>query len=450
MIKNKGLFFLYFKYVKLYLMKITSLLNKKVLILGIGREGADSFVFLRKRFSKKKLFVADKKRFEELDSKTKKLLSGKNVELFLGGDYLNNIKSFDVVLKSPGISLSSTKKHLGKKTKITSQAELFFDNCPGTIIGITGTKGKSTTSSLIYSVLKEAGFKTYLVGNIEIPSLSFLLKAKKEDVFVYELSSHQLQGLEMSPHIAVFLNIYPEHLDYYKNFKEYFLAKANIAKFQKKNDYFIFNKKIKEVADLAKKVKSKKIGINPVDFSRFLKENQEFLEITHIDNLVAALNVFKILNIKEEKIIKGFKKFKRPEHRLEFAGEYKGVRFYDDSIATIPEATVFALDSLGNDVETLILGGYDRGIKYGKLKGRLLKSGVKNLILFLPSGERIKNEVKGKFKYSFVKNMEEAVKKCFQLTSKGKICLLSPASPSFGLFRDYKERGDLFKKYIKA
>ncbi|MFZ3055054.1 MAG: UDP-N-acetylmuramoyl-L-alanine--D-glutamate ligase, partial [Minisyncoccales bacterium] len=330
------------------------------------------------------------------------------------------------------------------------QTELFFDNCPGMIIGITGTKGKSTTSSLIYSVLKEAGFKTYLVGNIETPSLSFLLKAEKKDIFVYELSSHQLQGLEMSPHIAVFLNIYPEHLDYYKDFKEYFLAKTNIVKYQKRNDYFIFNSKIKEINDLAKKAKSKKIEINSIDFAKFLKENQEFLEITHIDNLIAVLNVLKILNIKEEKIIKAFKKFKRPEHRLEFVGESKGIRFYDDSIATIPEATIFALDSLGLDVETLILGGYDRGIKYEKLGERLVKSNVKNLVLFKPSGEKILKTVKGRMKHVFVKNMEEAVKNSFKMTSKGKICLLSPASPSFGTFRDYKERGDLFKKYIKA
>jgi UDP-N-acetylmuramoylalanine--D-glutamate ligase len=431
-------------------MTINSLEKKKVLILGIGREGADSFVFLRKKFPKKKLFVADKKEFKDFDFKKKKLLKDKNVELFLGKDYLKNIKSFDVVLKSPGISLNAIKKYLGRKTKITSQTELFFDNCPGMIIGITGTKGKSTTSSLIYSVLKEAGFKAYLVGNIETPSLSFLLKAKKNDLFVYELSSHQLQGLEMSPHIAVFLNIYPEHLDYYKNFKEYFLAKANIVKYQKKEDYFIFNPKIKEIKDLSKKVKSKKIEINSLDFSKFLKENQELLEITHIDNLIAALDVFKILNIKEEKIVKALKKFKRPEHRLEFIGEKKGIRFYDDSISTIPESTIFALDSLGSDVETLILGGFDRGLKFEKLGERLLKSNVKNLILFNPSGEKILKAAKGKMRHVFVRTMEEAVKNCFKMTSKGKICLLSPASPSFGTFKDYKERGDLFKKYIKA
>ena len=433
-------------------MKINSLEKKKVLILGIGREGVDSFVFLRKKFPKKKLFIADKKKFEEMDLKTRKLLNDKNVEVFLGEDYLKSIKGFDIILKSPGISLASIKKYLSKKTKVTGQTDLFFDNCPGTIIGVTGTKGKSTTSSLIYSVLKEAGLKAYLVGNIETPSLSFLLTAKKNDIFVYELSSHQLQSLEVSPHIAVFLNIYPEHLDYYKNFKEYFLAKTNIVKYQKKNDYFIFNPKIKEINDLAKKAKSKKIEINSIDFSKFLKDNQGFLEITHIDNLIAVLNVAKIMEIKEEKIVKAFKKFKRPEHRLEFVCEKKGIRFYDDSIATIPEATIFALDSLGYDVETLIVGGFDRGIKFDKLADRIIKSNVKNLILLPVSGEKILKEIerkKGRIRHYSFDNMKDIVNKCFQVTSKNKICLLSPASPSFGIFKDYKERGDLFKKYIK-
>ncbi len=447
-------FFLSLNYVKLYPMKINELKDKKVLVLGMGREGADSFVFLRKSFPKKEIYIADKKELKDFDLKTRKMLkTDKNVVMFLGDKYLESIKDFDVIIKTPGIPFSSIKKYLGAKTILTSQTELFFDNCPVMIIGITGTKGKSTTSSLIYSVLKESGFNVYLVGNIETPSLSFLLKAKKKDIFVYELSSHQLQGLKKSPHISIFLNIYPEHLDYYKDFKEYFLAKTSIAEYQKKNDYFIFNPKLKEIKGLAETVKSKKVAIDPDDFRKFFEENEKLLSITHIDNLTAVLNVCKILKIKEEKIIKAFKKFKRPAHRLEFVGTYKGIKFYDDSIATIPEATMFAMDSLGEGVETLILGGYDRGIRHNKLAEGIIKRKIKNLILFPPSGKRIWKEVEkrgGKMNHFFVEDMELAVKKCFRLTSKGKICLLSPASPSFGIFKDYKERGELFQKYIKA
>ena len=158
------------------------------------------------------------------------------------------------------------------------------------------------------------------------------------------------------------------------------------------------------------------------------------------------------MNIPEEKIIKALNNYKRLPHRLEFVGEYKGIRFYDDSIATIPESVIFALDSLGGDVETLIAGGYDRGIKYNKLSKRIQKSNIKNLILFPESGEKIMKEVKKeskKIKFVLVDNMEKAVSSAYKLTSKGKICLLSPASSSFGIFKDYKQRGDLFKKYIK-
>lgn len=434
-------------------MKLKDLEYKKLLILGLGREGLDTFKFLRNVFPKKKLYLADRRNLESFDIDSKKLFKkDKNIELVLGEDYLKNIKSFDVIIKTPGISLSSINKYLNTKTRLSSQTDIFFENCPGMIIGITGTKGKSTTSSLIYSVLKEAGFKAYLVGNIETPSLSFLSKAKKSDIFVYELSSHQLQGLKNSPHIAIFLNIYPEHLDYYKDMKEYFSAKENIAKFQKKNGYFIFNPKFKKIEKLANTVKSKKIAIDPDKFSSFFRNNTQFLKITHIDNLSSVLEICKILKIKEDKIIKAFKKFKRPSHRLEYVGEFRGIKFYDDSIATIPEAAIFAIDSLG-DVETLIVGGFDRGIKHDKLAKRIVKSHIKNLILFPSSGERIWKEVerldKKGVNHIFVDNMKSAVEKCFSLTSGGKICLLSPASPSFGIFKDYKERGDLFKKYIK-
>ena len=407
-------------------MKIEELKNKKVLILGIGREGLDTLKYLKEVFPKKVFAIADQK--EELDSKTKKAIEG--MDVFLGKDYLKNVKDFDVIIKSPGIPF------LKYKDKLTSQTELFFDNCPGKIIGVTGTKGKSTVASLIHSILKGS----YLVGNIETPSLSFLSKAKKDDIFVYELSSHQLMNLKKSPHIAVFLNIYPEHLDYYKNFEEYFSAKKNIYKYQSESDYLIFNPEIKPIT------KAKKIKIDVNDFAEFLKNNQQFLEITHIDNLIAVLNVAKLFDVPEKDIIKSLNKYKRLPHRLEFVGEFKEIRFYDDSIATIPEAVVYALDSLGDDVETIILGGLDRGIKYDKLVKRIKKSNIKTIIAFPDSGEKIVRNIRSRI-YK-VDNMKDAVDLAYKHTSKGKICLMSPASPSFNLFKDYKERGDLYKKYI--
>jgi UDP-N-acetylmuramoylalanine--D-glutamate ligase len=242
-------------------------------------------------------------------------------------------------------------------------------------------------------------------------------------------------------------------LDYYKNFKEYFAAKANIAIYQTAKDYFIFNPEIKELKNLAKKVRSKTIPIDLKKYESVFANNPGFKTITHLDNLAAIMEVGKILKLSNEQILKGIKSFKGLPHRLERIGRYKGIEFYDDSISTIPEAAVFALDLLGNRVDTLILGGTDRGIDFKKISERITKSDIKNLIIFPPSGKKIlecieKKELK-RFNVFFAADMEAAVKNAFVKTAKGKICLLSPASPSFGLFRDYKERGDLFKKYVK-
>src|SRR3989344_4871697 len=187
-------------------MLINGLENKKILILGFGREGRDTFRFLRKLFPKKKIGIADQK-FDK--------------------NYLKKIGDYDIIIKTPGIpaKILSSQKFRRAGQIITSQAEIFLKNCPGMIIGVTCTKGKSTTSYWIYQVLKNGGLKAHLVGNIGKPVLTYLLKAGKEDIFVYELSAHQLYNLKKSPRIAVLLNIYPEHLDYYKSFKEYWQAK---------------------------------------------------------------------------------------------------------------------------------------------------------------------------------------------------------------------------------
>jgi UDP-N-acetylmuramoylalanine--D-glutamate ligase len=402
--------------------------NKKIMILGYGREGKDTFLFLKKHFPKSELAVAD----ANPDLRTKE-----KAKFFLGKDYLSHLKDYDVIIKSPGIPFKSLPEHI--LPRITTQTELFFDNCPGVIVGITGTKGKSTTSSLIYEILKAGGKKVHLLGNIGTPVLSFLDKAAKKDIFVHELSSHQLYGLRKSPHVSVFLNIFPEHLDYYRSFKEYARAKANITLHQKRGDYLIYNSKDKLVSSFCKKSKARKIPI--------LGEYYE------LDRNAAreAAKIFKIPSAVAERAIK---RFKGLENRLELVGTFKGITFYNDSLATIPEAALLAIDSLGNNVETVILGGFDRGLDFKKLAKGIIKSRIKTLVLFLPTGRRIWKEVSGldknkKIRHFFAKNMEEAVKLCFEKTGKGKICLMSPASPSFGMFRDYKERGDMFKKYVK-
>lgn len=420
-------------------MELKDLKNKKILILGFGREGIDTFKFLRKIFPKKILGVADRLCLTKLSNQVRKIIQkDKYVKCYLGKDYLKALKNYDVIIKSPGIPFKMLTSDVNSQ-KIISQTKIFFENCPGKIVGVTGTKGKSTTASLIYQILKTAGLKAHLVGNIGKPVLNLLFSATPNDIYVYELSSHQLFNLKKSPHIAVLLNIYPEHLDYYKNFNEYALAKANITKYQTKDDYLIFNTQDKLIKKFAKKSKAKKIPIKG-----------KFYDL----NIAAAKVVGKIFGIPEKTIERAIEKFKPLPHRLEYVGEFRGIKFYNDALSTIPETTILALDYLGNKVQTIFLGGFDRGISFKKLAKRILKSKIKNLILFPTTGEKIWRAIislkkENQFKAFLVQNMKDAVKLAYQYTKKRKICLLSCASSSFSIFRDYKEKGNLFKRYVK-
>ncbi|MDP3990864.1 MAG: hypothetical protein Q8P63_01025, partial [Candidatus Nealsonbacteria bacterium] len=214
---------------------------------------------------------------------------------------------------------------------------------------------------------------------------------------------------------------------------EYVLAKANIAKYQTKNDYLIYNSQDPLISKIARESKAKKIPIK----GKYYQLNVE-----------ATKKVAKLFKVPE------LKKFKLLPHRLEFVGKFKGIEFYNDSLSTIPQTTIEALDYLGNKVQTLILGGYDRELNFKKLGERIKKSKVKTLILFPTTGERSWKELssfqKKELGSFFVNDMENAVRLAFKHTNKNKICLLSPASPSFGVFKDYEERGDLFKKFVKA
>ncbi len=436
---------------------LNELKDERILILGFGREGRDNFRFLRRIFPDKILGIGDRLELEKLDGRAKEVVKkDKKLKLHLGENYLKALKNYEVIIKSPGIPPKLLTPFITKKQKITSQTEIFLDYCPGKIVGVTGTKGKSTTTSLIYQILKQGGVKVHLVGNIGKPVLNLLFSATQNDVYVYELSSHQLYNLKKSPQIAVFLNIYPDHLDYYRNFKEYANAKANITLYQTKDDYLIYNARDKIIKEFAKKSRAKKIPITaevPVEFFDTCRKSQ-LKGNFNLLNIRAAIEVGRIFKIPKKIIAQGIKNFRPLAHRLELVGTFKGITFYNDALSTIPETAIAALDALGDNVQTIFLGGFDRKIDFKKLAKRILKSKIKNVILFPTTGEKIWKEISRQRKLValrpfFVNNMREGVKLAYEHTQKGKICLLSCASTSFSIFRDYKEKGNLFKKYVR-
>lgn len=448
--------------------------DKKILILGFGKEGIDNYLALRKLFPEKVFGIGDKKELKSFDLKTQKIFSNdKNLKLYLGESYLNSIGEHDLIIKTPGIPEKVYKKYLNPKIIVSSQTEIFFDYFPGLIVGVTGTKGKGTTSSLIYAILKKAGLSVYLGGNIGKPVFQYLLKSKPNDIFVYELSSHQLQNLKKSPQIAVFLNLFQDHLDYYKNQLDYEKAKANIAKNQTTNDYLIFNssdEKIKQIAQKSKAIKipfSLKTQLTP--FERSLKKCYLLRGDFNFLNLKAALKVSEILKIKPEIIKKAVKDFKGLPHRLEYVGKFKGIEFYNNSMATIPQTTILDLKTFKDNPISLIIGGSDKGNDYKELAKAIKKGSVKNLIILgQGTGQKIlesihnlnfqgteclekclENKEPSALQIFQAQTMKEAVKICFEKTPKNGICLLSPASASFNLFKDYQDRGEQFVKAVK-
>jgi UDP-N-acetylmuramoylalanine--D-glutamate ligase len=322
------------------------------------------------------------------------------------------------------------------------------------------------------------------------------VNVKPNDIYVYELSSYQLLTLKKSPEIAVLLNAYPDHLDYHKNLNEYLEANANIARYQTERDFLIYNSRDKLVKEIAQKSRAKKIPIStnyefiihPVRNRIFsngagirAKDKISLIGKFNFQNIMAAIEVGKIFGLPPKRIAKAIKEFKPLPHRLEFVGEFKGVKFYNDSLSVIPETTIGAIEALGKEIETIILGGFERNLDFKKLAQKVVKSQIKTVILFPTTGQRIWQEIEktknkklpqpffispikskvSKQNYSAEKvifneaskasnMMKEAVKLTYKVTQKGKICLLSPSSASFGLFKNYKQRGNLFKKWVKS
>lgn len=432
--------------------------NKSILILGFGREGMAMLNFISQYVKPKSVTVAD--RNLNIDSS-----KYNGVKFVLGEDYDKSLDEYDIVIKSPGIKLSG---------HVTSQTALFLDLFSSKTVGITGTKGKSTTSALIHHIMMHSNPSSLLLGNMGIAAFSKYEEAISASSIVYEMSSHQLLDITKAPHIAVLLNFYQEHLDYYDSYENYMQAKCNIFRKQSKDDILIYNADdmlvVDHIRDCTSKLyafslsKHSKDGCylddNRIVFVNHGKEEVIINDICSVSlkgrhnllNIMAAIIASKLSGVSNEDIQVSIHTFKSLPHRLEFVGEVDGVEFYNDSIATIPEATIQAIEAL-RKVDTLILGGYDRGIDYDNLVEYLSKlTTLSNLILTGDAGKRMlclfsKYTPENK-NIMWFDNYDDIVDFAKRVTQKGKICLLSPAAASYDAFTNFEERGERFKELI--
>lgn len=423
--------------------------DKKILILGFGREGKSTYNYIRKHLPEKELFVGDRNEPQ---------IEDENVKVIFGENYLDCLGDFDIVFKSPGIAFLEDDMY-PETTEITCQTDMFLRFCDPVVVGITGSKGKTTTSTLIYEILKAGGVNTCLIGNIGVPVFE---KADEGDdlVAVIEMSSHQLEFTKASPHVAVLVNIYQEHLDHYKTgYEGYVGAKLNIALHQKKDDVLIYNPEqdLTGVVDWEKVVKGtpKPVTFTAAAEDEFVNElwkSTEHLKGEHnrqdIAYALAAARVFGVSDDAARLAISGFGGI---EHRMEYVGVINDVTYYNDSIATIPTAVMGAVKAIGN-VDTHIFGGLDRGIDYTDFIVFLKDNNVKNLIGLPETGHIIIDELKrqGCTKNMIcAKDMADAVENADKFTEKGKSCLFSPAAASYNYYKNFEEKGKHFKKLVQ-
>jgi len=446
--------------------------GRNTLLLGFGREGQGSYSLIRRVLPDQKLTLADA---DEGVADNPLLKGDENIILQLGAGYLDNIRSFDVVMKSPGITLRDVSFGMHAPL-ITSQTDLFLRMYAGQVIGVTGTKGKSTTSSLLYHILKVAGMDALLVGNIGSAAFHYLDQVKPGTMIVFELSSHQLEYIERAPHIAILLNLFQEHLDAYSSYKAYQAAKMNIARFQAKGDFLIYNQDdplIAEHVTSLDRVQSlfpfscdeelaegcsgsaDEILINRGPGHRMLLEgmHNKYLNGEHnLRNIMAAVSAAFLLGVRREDILDGTETFKGLAHRMEYAGMSGDITFYNDSIATIPEACMAAVKSIPG-VDTLVAGGFDRGIDYAALGQFLAHSAIRNFILTGEAGRRIGAEIEkagGETKNLFyINRFDDFIQPAMKHTRPGAVCLLSPAAASYDEFRNFEERGQRFTELIR-
>lgn len=439
---------------------IDKLANKKIAILGFGKEGKSTYNFIR-RHSSHPLTILDK---NDILENNPYLNDDKNLTIITGDNYLDNLSDYDLVIKTPGIALLDMDL---SNINITSQLELILEVDKNNIIGITGTKGKSTTTTLMYEVLHDQNSNSFLLGNIGNPIFDYVEDFNDDSILVIEMSSHQLEYVKCSPHIGVILNLYQDHLDHTGTLEKYHNDKMHMFKYQDENDIGIYDGQNKYLIDLVSKnnYKSKLYKFTEDEESDiYVKDNivyydgsiiydgntkRNLIGAHNLKNIMVVLLISKLLNLDINKAIEVINSFKPLEHRLEMVGTYNNITYFNDTIATIPEATMNGINGLGN-VDTLIFGGMDRNIDYSEFINYLKNSNISNLIGLPDTGHTICKALSDCNKNIFtVETIDEAVDIADKYTKKGYTCLLSPAASSYNKFKNFEEKGNYYKTVIK-
>lgn len=449
--------------------------GKKVAIIGIGVSNIPLLDYFYQLHANVTIF--DSKELHQINKEAIQKIEKYRFDFICGENALDKLIGFDIIFRSPSC-MPDTPQLIAEVEKgaiLTSEIEMVLKLAPCKIIGVTGTEGKTTTTSLINSIIQKSGKKCFLGGNMGRPIFTQIKNISPEDIVILELSSFQLEDTDVSPDISVVTNIYPDHLNVHKSYEEYREAKKNVFRYQSENGIVVLNYDNEFTRNFAKEAKGKVIFFSSNEKlengyiydktdetikycedgirRHIMKKTDIKLKGVHnYENICAALAATSsIVDIDTQ--IEAIKEFCGVEHRLEFVRELDGVKWYNDSIGTSPASTIAGLNSFDEDI-VLLAGGSDKGLDYAEV-GKAIARKVKALILTGPTSEKIETSVKqalnGKtIEIYYTTNMQETVKLAKEIAQKGDIVLLSPASASFDLYKNFEDRGNQFKSCVNS
>ena len=449
--------------------------DKKIAIIGVGVSNIPLIDYFYEK--KANVTVFDNREKSEIDEEIIRKIEKYNFNYFFGKDNLENLKGFDMIFRSP--SAMPFKKEFEEEVKrgaiLTTEIEMVLKLAPCKVIGVTGTEGKTTTTSLIYEITKTAGYNCFLGGNIGKPIFTKVKDMKPDDLIILEMSSFQLIDMQVSPDISLVTNVYPDHLNIHRSYDEYKDAKKTIFKYQNEQGIVVLNYNNEITNSFSKEAKGKVIFFsskeklkdgyiydekdgnikyceNGIETIILNKKDTKLRGIHNYENICAALAVTSSI-VDKEKQIEAIKNFNGVEHRLEFVKEIDNVKYYNDSIGTSPASTIAGLNAFDENI-ILLAGGSDKGLDYKEI-GEKIAEKVRILILCGPTSDKLEEATRkgleklGKTIQIFrTNNLEESVKLARKNTKEGDVVLFSPASASFDAFKNFMERGEKFKEYV--